>query len=78
MKVITKEQTKKAIMQIAANYIIAEAALKKADLPFEHFSDSVNHLTDNSISLAYIVGEEDGIRTLNAIIDKYQTIKNSK
>ena len=45
-------------MQIAANYIIAEAALKKADLPFDNFSDSVNHLTDNSISLAYIVGGE--------------------
>lgn len=65
-------------MQIAANYIIAEDALKKANLSSEHFSDSVNHLTDNSISLAYIVGGEDGIRTLNEIIDKYQTIKNSK
>lgn len=78
MKIITKKQTRKAIMQIAANYIIAEDALKKADLPFEHFSDSVNHLADNSISLAYIVGGEDGIRTLNEIINKYQTIKNSK
>ncbi len=29
MKIITKKQTRKAIMQIAANYIIAEDALKK-------------------------------------------------
>lgn len=78
MKIITKKQTRKAIMQIAANYIIAEDALKKADLPSDNFSDSVNHLADNSISLAYIVGGEDGIRTLNKIINKYQTIKNSK
>lgn len=65
-------------MQIAANYIIAEDALKRADLPFDNFSDCVNHLADNSISLAYIVGGDDGIRTLNEIINKYQTIKNSK
>ena len=78
MKIIKDSTGRRAILLIAANYIIAEDVLKNAKLSEDEYLDIIGKITENSISLAEIVSGEKGIIRLGDIIEKYKTIRNDK
>ena len=78
MKIIKDSTGRRAILLIAANYIIAEDILKNAKLSEDEYLDIIGKITENSISLAEIVSGEKGIIRLSEVIENYQTIIKNK
>lgn len=78
MKIIKDSTGRRAILLIAANYIIAEDILKNAKLSEDEYLDIIGKITENSISLAEIVSGQKGIIRLSEVIENYQTIRNNK
>lgn len=72
MKLLTNKQIKQAILRIATNHIIAVDTLHRISnkMSFQQYSDTVQHLTDNSIESARIIGGLKGINMLNKIVEK--------
>jgi len=76
MKILTSKQVNDALNRIAANYLITVDALEKANLADEidirQFMDATEHLTDNSLELANIIGGTKGMLQLNSRIESYR------
>lgn len=71
MKIIRDKQIKEVILRIAANHIIALDALKKDNnMTVEQYADAVQHLTDNSVELAKLIGGLKGIAMLDGIVNR--------
>ena len=72
MKIIRDKQIKEVILRIAANYIIALDALNKAHdkdaMTVEQYADAVQHITDNSVECAKLIGGLKGIVMLDRIV----------
>lgn len=72
MKIIRNKQIREAIFRIAANHIIALDALNKAhekdSMTVEQYADAVEHLTDNSVECAKLIGGQKGIVMLDIIV----------
>ena len=72
MKILKRKQIKELILKASANYLIALDALRKACekdmISVEQYVDAVDHITDNSIRIASIVGGLKGIAMMNEII----------
>lgn len=71
MKIISDKKVIAILNRISANHIICIDALKKADMKAEEFTDSVNHLTDNTINAASFLYGMKGINHVNEIISRY-------
>ena len=74
MRIIRNKQIREAIFRIAANYIIALDGLHKAhekdSMTIEQYADSVQHLTDNSVECAKLIGGLKGIAMLDGIVKR--------
>ena len=71
MKVISDKKVVAILNRISANHVICMDALKKADMEVKEFTDSVNHLTDNTLSVAASLYGMKGINHVNKIISRY-------
>lgn len=76
MKILTSKQVNDALNRIAANYLITVDALEKANMADEidvrQFMDATEHLTDNSLELANIIGGTKGMLQLNSRVESYR------
>ena len=72
MKLLSNKQIKQVILRIAANHIIAIDTLHRTSnlMSVQQYTDVTQHLTDNSIESARIVGGLKGISMLNKIVEK--------
>lgn len=72
MKIIRNKQIREAILRIAANHIIALDALNKAHekdaMTVAQYADTVQHITDNSVECAKLIGGLKGIVMLDRIV----------
>lgn len=72
MRIIRNKQIREAIFRIAANHIIALDTLNKANdkdvMTVEQYADAVQHITDNSVELAQLIGGLKGIVMLDRIV----------
>lgn len=72
IKILRDKQTKEIILRTAANYLIAIDALNKANesdmISVEQYADAMQHVTDNSIEIANMVGGLKGIIMINDIV----------
>lgn len=80
MKIITNKQMQSIIELLAANQIITLDALNRASaagaISVQCRTDSVEHLFDNSIEVARIIGGLKGIKLLNKIVTDYKKTNN--
>ena len=74
MRIIRDKKIREAIYRISANYIIAKDALDKAHgadkMSLERYADAIQHITDNAIESASLIGGLRGINLINEIIKK--------
>ena len=74
MKIIRNKQIREAIFRIAANHIIALDTLNKANdkdvMTVEQYADAVQHITDNSVECAKLIGGLKGIAMLDGIVKR--------
>ena len=71
MKVISNKKVVNILNRISANHVICMDALIKADMEAKEFTDAVNHLTDNTISVASSLYGMKGVNYVNRIVSKY-------
>ena len=71
MKVISNKKVVNILNRISANHVICMDALIKADMESKEFTDAVNHLTDNTISVASSLYGMKGVNYVNRIVSKY-------
>ena len=71
MKVISNKKVVNILNRISANHVICMDALIKANMEDKEFSDAVNHLTDNTISVASSLYGMKGVNYVNRIVSKY-------
>lgn len=64
MKILTKKEQRELVDKIIANAVIAQEAIIKADLPVEQFTDSVQHLIDNTADMVYAINGKEGLEKL--------------
>lgn len=69
MKILTKKTQKELLARLAANEIIAKAALIKANMDNKSYCDSVDHLIDNTIQCAILIAGIDGALTVQDMVD---------
>lgn len=74
MRIIKDKKIHEAISRIAANHIIALDALDKAHdsgkMPLAQWIDAVEHLTDNTVEAATLIGGMKGLSMVNEIMNK--------
>lgn len=74
MRIIKDKKIHEAICRIAANHIIAQDALNKAHdsgkMPLEQWIDAVEHLADNTVEAATLIGGMKGLSMVNEIMNK--------
>ena len=72
MRIIRNKQIREAIFRISANHIIALNALNEAHdkdaMTVEQYADAVQHITDNSVECAQLIGGLKGIVMLDRIV----------
>lgn len=71
MNIISNKTIIGVLNRVSANHIICMDALIKADMEEKEFTDAVNHLTDNTISVASSLYGIKGVSYVNRIISKY-------
>ena len=64
MKILTKKAQKELLERLAANNIIAQAALLKANMEVKDYTDSLEHLIDNTTQCAILIAGIDGALTV--------------
>lgn len=74
MRIIRNKQIRGTIFRIAANHIIALDTLNKAHdkdvMTVEQYADAVQHITDNSVECAKLIGGLKGIAMLDGIVKR--------
>ena len=74
MRIIRNKTIRESIYCIAANYIIAKDALDKAHdadkMSIKQYADAIQHLTDNALNTASVIGGLKGLILINEIIKK--------
>lgn len=74
MRIIRNKTIRESIYRIAANYIIAKDALDKAHdadkMSIKQYADAIQHLTDNTLNTASVIGGLKGLNLINEIIKK--------
>ena len=70
MKIISDKNINDILNRISANYIICMDALSRVDMDIKNYADAVEHLTDNTISMAYSLAGEQGMKYISKIINR--------
>ena len=69
MKILTKKAQKELLERLAANNIIAQAALLKANMEVKDYTDSLEHLIDNTTQCAILIAGIDGALTIQDMVE---------
>lgn len=76
MKILRNKQIDKVIHRIVANHIMAKDAFKRAfeadNLSVKEYASAIEHLTDNTIESATILGGSEGAFRINDILKRYE------
>ena len=70
MKIISNKKIINILNRVSANHVICADALSRADMSVENYSDAIEHLTDNTISIAISLYGESGMEYVSKVINK--------
>lgn len=82
MKILNKKTQKEILLMLAANYLIAENAVKKIEpdkMSAAAYFDTMEHLIENTCRIAIRVAGTEGLKTVrNMIESKHKSYDSSR